>query len=246
MNRCLPPGVLAASIVTLASAQNDECVGALPVFADTPQTVSTVGFTVSPEPRGCSLGPPLGADQRDLWYSYTTSLDQSIVTVTTDPQSGVLAVVVEWYAGDCGSLMAETCGVHARFLSQQTSFGSDFAGTTYLLRIAPSNGTTLSFVVTETPLCPTPPEDPEEDGDTCQGARRISDGVYDDLNVDDSDPDFYAVRLGGRGHAHRRLRFRPRPRRHRLVPLVPRRSLWIRGRGDRCRERSARRQPHGR
>lgn len=96
---------LAVAFAAPAFAQNDDCLGALPIVDGANGPFSTVGATNSTPAMSCGLG---GAD---LWYLYVASCTG---TVTIDTCGGTFDTVLEGYnlgtcGGSCAALPTPVC-----------------------------------------------------------------------------------------------------------------------------------------
>ena len=198
-------GAVGTGTVTLTSTPSggggpgpDECAGAAPLFDGVSQAFDTSSATSSAPAWPCA-----GSGGSDIWYSYTTALSGSDVTVTTCGSSYDTAV--EIFSGSCGSLTSLACNDDACARQSTATATGLSSGTTLLIRVGGYNGLSGAGTVelTEsgggTPGCGSLPDDAFEDNDDCPGAAALSDGFYPGLAVFEADNDYFAVTVPNGG-----------------------------------------------
>ena len=176
----------------------DECAGAVPLLDGVSRSFDTSSATSSAPAWPCA-----GSGGSDIWYSYTTALSGSDVTVTTCGSRYDTAV--EIFSGSCGSLTSLACNDDACARQSTATATGLSSGTTLLIRVGGYNGLSGAGTVelTEsgggTPGCGSLPDDAFEDNDDCPGAVDLSDGFYPGLAVFEADNDYFAVTVANGG-----------------------------------------------
>ena len=186
----------AAVLAGPALAQsNDDCGGALALINGTATSYDSTLATDSPE-----LWPCAGTGGADLWYSYTSTLAGSDIIVETCGSSYDTAL--EIFSGSCGALVSEICNDDFCGLQSTASVVPGAVGTQYFIRIGGFNasaglGTILLNESIVVDACSTP--DALESNTDCASATAIGDGTFTNLNVEDTDNDYYAVTVPAGG-----------------------------------------------
>jgi hypothetical protein len=150
---------------------NDECSGALPIFASTNNTcdnaVSGTTASANPSTTGCTGG-------KDVWYSFVAPVTGNyIITVTETFDSGFSSTYVSAYSGACGALTQIGSSTSCSNTSPLTI--PTVSGTTYYFNVRSSSTTTYVEFDLCVYLAPPPPVN-----DDCAGA--ISLAVGSDLS----------------------------------------------------------------
>ncbi|MCB9876861.1 MAG: hypothetical protein H6835_04580 [Planctomycetes bacterium] len=121
----------------VALAQNDNCAGAIPVFAGDNGPFSNVGSTTS------APAWPCGNSANDVWFKLDTTVAGS---VTVDTCGAAIDTVLQVFSGSCGNLVSlgcndDTCNTGSSVTVQVQGLS------TYLVRVAGYGGVTGSFPV---------------------------------------------------------------------------------------------------
>lgn len=189
--------LLAAAVLAgPAFAQaNDDCAGALPLTLGTATAFDSTLATDSPEAWPCA-----GTGGADLWYTFTTTIAASDLTV--ESCGSTYDTALEIFSGSCGSLVSEVCNDDFCGLQSTATLTNTTLGTTYYVRVggfnaAAGTGTLLVSEQVVTTPCDTP--DSLEVSTDCASATAIVDGTYSMLNVSDVDQDYYAVTVPNGG-----------------------------------------------
>ena len=186
----------AAVLAGPAFAQaNDDCGGAIALAADTQTPYDTTAATTSAEAWTCALGGT------DLWYSYTSTMDNSSVVIETCGSSYDTAVEV--FTGTCGALTLASCNDDFCGLQSSATVASATAGTTFVFRVGGFNGAAGlgTILISESVNPPDPCDTPDalESNTDCASATPLGDGMFMDLNVEETDNDYYAVTVPNGG-----------------------------------------------
>ena len=195
-------GSVGTGTVTLTSTPgggggaSDECAGAVPLVDGVSQSFDTTTATTS------APGWPCASGGSDIWFSYTTALASSDVTVETCGSSYDTAI--EIFSGDCSSLTPLVCNDDACGLQSTAVATGLSSGTTLLIRVggfgaSSGLGTVLLTEGVGAPGCSALPDDSLEDNDDCAGAVALNDGSYPGLAVFDADNDYFAVTVADGG-----------------------------------------------
>ncbi len=119
---------LTLSLPTLASAQNDECVGAIALTNGVATAFDTTSATLSATPWLCA-----NSTAPDLWYSYTPT--SSGVSLTFSTCGSSYDTAIEVFDGTCTALNPIDCNDDACGLQSTVVLTSITAGQTYLVRV---------------------------------------------------------------------------------------------------------------
>lgn len=136
----LRAALTASILLATATAQNDECAGAITVGIGITPNQTNVGATTSAGiPGGC------GAIGNDVWYRHVATCT-GLLTVSTCGATS-FDTVVEVFGGNCGSLTSlgcndDACGLQSSITVPATS------GTAYLIRVGGYAGATGTFALT--------------------------------------------------------------------------------------------------
>jgi hypothetical protein len=157
--------VLGAATVGTAAAQNDECVGALPLVVGANPYDTSVGATPS-LPAMC-IGTA-----NDLWYTYAPSVAGALVTIETCVGTAYDSAL-EVYTGACGALTPVACNDDACALQSRVQFVAN--GSSYYVRVGGFGINNGAGVLTVTDV-PVP-------NDECTGATPLAQGAnpFDNL-----------------------------------------------------------------
>ncbi|MEM1450720.1 MAG: hypothetical protein AAGI22_16490, partial [Planctomycetota bacterium] len=183
----------ACAVVTTGAAfaqANDDCSGAIALTSGT-----AVAFDTTAATAGAAFACAAGGGP-DLWYSYTSTMAGSNVSVQTC--GSAYDTALEVFDGSCAAPNLIECNDDACGLQSTVDVANTAAGATYLIRVGGFNGSTGTgtIIVSESQdLCAAGLDDMFEDNDTCQTAAAITPGTYVDLVATLTDPDHYTVTL---------------------------------------------------
>jgi hypothetical protein len=169
---------LALGAAGLASAQNDECTGALPITTNNPVVFDTTGSTTSAPAWPCASGGS------DIWYSYTPSAN---VLATLETCSSAYDTALEVFSGDCNNLASVICNDDLCGLQSSVVFNAT-AGATYFIRVGGFNAAfgTGTLTLSESGAPPPPPPIGNSCVQTLQASNNngaVGGAVYFDLTV---------------------------------------------------------------
>ena len=146
-------GEVGTGTVTLTSTPGsgaaDECAGAVPLVEGVSRSFDTSTATTSAPAWPCASGGS------DIWFTYTTAIASSDVTVETCGSSYDTAIQI--FSGSCGSLTPRACNDNACGTQSRAVVSGLPSGTTLLIRVGGSNGATGSGTVLLTEAAPPPP-----------------------------------------------------------------------------------------
>ncbi|MEM9799664.1 MAG: hypothetical protein AAGA20_05005 [Planctomycetota bacterium] len=168
----------------------DECSGAVALTSGAAVAFDTASSTTSAPGWACALG-----GGPDLWYSYTTTIANGLLSVETCGSSYDTAL--EIFEGTCGGLTLLQCNDDFCGLQSGVSTLTGAAGTTYFIRVGGFNGSAGAgtILANETASPCNGPDDSFEPNDTCPTASVIAPGSYTGLFASTTAPDFYEITL---------------------------------------------------
>ncbi len=122
---------------------NDECIGAVQVFNNTPVSGTTVGSTFSPQPTTCIFTVP------DVWYVYT-STSTSPITMSLCDNGTNYDTKMGCYAASCDGTEVfciddSACPINGLYTIGTVATPSN--GTNYYIRVSGFGGQTGDFVL---------------------------------------------------------------------------------------------------
>jgi len=145
---------------------NDDCAGAvtLPVSTGFTCSAQTAGTLQSATNSGIAVSPCTGVVNDDVWYSFTATSTQHIITLSS--VAPFTTMRMQLFSGACGSLVHLSCST----VDSYTTPNSLTIGQTYYLRVY-SNGSTA--VGTTFNICVTTPPVGPPANDECAGAFNV-------------------------------------------------------------------------
>ena len=156
-------------------ASNNECTGATPLTFNVPVADNNIGATQSRPAILCNFAT--SATANDVWFTFTYTAEMDSLVVV--PQSNnSYNIVIELFAGGCGSLTSIACADFAEPNSNNQTEGfllnsiGVIVGQTYKLRMYGFNGVECNFVALLKAGTPPAPAN-----DNCTSAKTLVAGV---------------------------------------------------------------------
>ncbi|MCB0766382.1 MAG: hypothetical protein KDB95_04150, partial [Flavobacteriales bacterium] len=144
---------------------NDECAGAvnLPVSAGLTCSAQTAGTLQSATNSGLAVSPCSGTVNDDVWYRFTATATQHIITLSSIAPTTTL--YMQLFDGTCGSFVHMSCATVNTYTTPAL-----VAGNTYYFRVYSFGSTAVSTTFN---VCVTTPPPGPPANDECAGALNL-------------------------------------------------------------------------